>query len=349
MLAEALTAAGHAGEGLSTLEEASRLFPVDAAIEEALVDALGRAGRVDAALARLRGREGAPRLARAALRLLRRHNRLDEAAAFETRVAAAFPADFDLLECRAARLHDDPPALLRVSDEVLAHDPAAAHGLYYKAIALAQLGRASAACALMALDRFVAVRELPAPPGESSDEAFRAAVAGEIGANPTLHPDPVGYATRNGLRTGIFPAPGDRASVALAGALRREVELYAAALAGDHPFVAARPRQARFTPWALLLRGEGHQRLHYHPGRWLTGVFYVAAPDGGAGCGALQIGVLPDWAGVEPPWGVTEVEPRPGRLILFPSFVPHATLPTGSSAERISVAFDVADSGPAET
>lgn len=327
------------------LEKACGLFPEHEPLHDARARALAEAGRLDAALSGLRGRARSPRAALTALQLLRRHGRLEEAAAFEAAVAAVLPADADLLECRAARLHDDPAGLLKASEEVLAHEPAAAHGLYYKAVALAQLGRGREAAALMALDRFVDRRPLPTPAGFDSSEAFRAAVAAEIRANPTLHADPVGYATRKGLRTGTFPAEGDRASVALVAALRREVQLYAEGLAGDHPFVAARPVQARFTPWALLLRGEGHQRLHYHPGRWLTGVCYLDAPRGGAGCGALRIGVLPEWAGVEPPWEVMEVEPVPGRLVLFPSYVPHATQPTGSDSERISVAFDVADSG----
>lgn len=259
-------------------------------------------------------------------------------------MAAAFPADADLLECRAARLHDDPAGLLRICDEVLRHDPAASHGIYYKAVALAQLGRGCEAASLMALDRFVVRARPPTPDGFESGGAFRAAIAGEIRDNPTLHPDPAGHATHKGLRTGVFPARRDRASAVLIRVLRHEVEAYSESLTGDHPFVAARPPQARLTPWALLFREEGHQRLHYHPGRWLTGVFYVEAPAEGAGCGALRIGMLPEWAGVDPPWDVIEVEPIPGRLVLFPSFVPHATRPTNSEAERISVAFDVADS-----
>ncbi len=43
----------------------------------------------------------------------------------------------------------------------------------------------------------------------------------------------------------------------------------------------------------------------------------------------------------ESPWGVRDIRPAPGRLVLFPSFVPHATLPTKSPEPRICVAFDV--------
>jgi hypothetical protein len=57
----------------------------------------------------------------------------------------------------------------------------------------------------------------------------------------------------------------------------------------------------------------------------------------------LRVGGLPGWTAAKPPWPVVDVEPVPGRLILFPSYVPHETLPTGSDQTRISVAFDVAD------
>ena len=108
-----------------------------------------------------------------------------------------------------------------------------------------------------------------------------------------------------------------------------------------------RPARATLTPWALLFRGAGHQQPHHHPGCWMTGVYYVSArcdvprPDS-PGPGVIRIGRLPAWAGVEPPWPVLDIEPTPGTLLLFPSYVPHETLPPGDEAERISVAFDVA-------
>jgi hypothetical protein len=122
---------------------------------------------------------------------------------------------------------------------------------------------------------------------------------------------------------------------------------YAGGLEGDHPFVRGRPGRATFTPWALVFRGGGHQVAHHHPGCWLTGVYYVSSRrdlpgPGGGHPGAIRIGVLPASSGIEPPWPVLEVEPVPGTLLLFPSFVPHETVPPGDGAERISVTFDVA-------
>ena len=344
-LARALSGAGELGEAASLLERARRRFPDTEEFHEELARALARLGKVEEALACARGREAAwaPVFA---FTLLARQGRRAETVDLEAAVAAVRPADANLLESRVKRARRDPAALLRLCEEVLGHDPAAAHALHYKAVALAQLGRGEEAAELMGLDRFLKAAPLPAPPGFGGETAFLEAVRAEIVANPTLRPDPVGHATRSGLRTRDFPAAGNRAASALVGAIRAAVAAYAEELAGDHPFVRARPDRATFTSWALLFRGAGHQVAHHHPGCWLTGVYYVSArrdtPLPGAPLpGMIRIGVIPDWPDVTPPWPVLELEPQPGTLLLFPSFVPHETVPPGEGAERISVAFDV--------
>jgi tetratricopeptide (TPR) repeat protein len=345
LLAQALTGAGEMDEAAALLRDACARFPAYEPLHEELASLLGRLGRVDSALACALGRDS-PWAPAFAFRLLIRHGRREEAAAFEPAAAAAKPADPDLLDWRLRERRGDPEAMLRLCDEVLAHDPGAAHALHARAIALAMLGRGGEAARLMALDTFLSIAPLAAPPEWGGEAAFREAVRAEILANPSLHPDPAGHATRSGLRTRTFPAPGDRAAPALAATIRSAVETYADGLSGRHPFVRARPARATFTSWALLFRGAGHQLLHHHPGCWLTGVYYVSARydeprPGVPPPGRIRIGGLPAWAGVEPPWPVLEIEPEPGTLILFPSFVPHETVPPGEAAERISVAFDV--------
>ncbi len=99
-----------------------------------------------------------------------------------------------------------------------------------------------------------------------------------------------------------------------------------------------------------LGHGEGFQKSHIHYSGWLSGVYYVTAPklshgdDVRAGCLALGSLDLPE--GRESPWGIRDIRPAPCRLVLFPSFVPHATLPTKSPEPRICVAFDVVPAAP---
>lgn len=345
-LARALSGAGEIEEAASLLDRACGRFPEAEELHEERAHALASLGQIEAALACARGRDAAwaPVFA---FNLLARHGRRSETVELETAVAAVRPADPNLLESRARRASDDPSVLLQLCEEVLSHDPGSAHAIHYKAVALAQLGRRDEAAELMALDRFLHIAPLPAPPGFGGDEAFREEVRSEIMSNPSLHRDPVGHATRSGLRTRHFPGAGDRAAPALIDSIRTAVAAYAGALSGDHPFVRARPERATLTPWALLFRGPGHQVAHHHPGCWPTGVYYVSArrdiprPDVPLP-GPIRIGALSGRAAAPPPWPVLELEPVPGTLLLFPSFVPHETVPPGEGAERISVAFDLA-------
>jgi tetratricopeptide (TPR) repeat protein len=340
--ANALEGAGDQSSALDRFEAACSLFPGDEMLHSAFAAALTRAGKIEAGLAQVARWGGAPWATKIEFRLLMRAGRFDGLEDRAAALAEADPADPDLLEYRARQWLHRPEALLRACDEALARHPGAMHALYHKAAALVQLGRADEAREIMALERYLRIVPLGANSEFDGEHAFLKQLAAEIGANPTLHADPAGHATRQGLRTATFPLPADRAGNALIRAIKAKVADYSAALSGDHPFPAARPATATFKSWALLFKGLGHQCLHHHPGPWLTGVYYVAAPGGPPCQGALRIGALPHWLDAERPWPVIEVEPTPGTLVLFPSFVPHETLPTGSDETRISVAFDVA-------
>lgn len=346
-LAEALESAGMQAKARSVLVRACGLFPRHEALDAQLAQTLFRAGEMDLALTMARTWPDRDWASLLSFTILRRQGREAEAAAFEDAVAELDPAHVDLLDARALRATGKPEDLLRTASAVLSIAPGASHALYYKAVALAQLGRDDEAAAVMGIDRFLQATVLPTPASFADAEAFHHTLKAEILANPHLHADPVGHASRGGLRTRVFPAPADVAAPALLDVIRNAVSVYAAGLTGDHPFVAARPACASFTPWALIFRGDGYQRLHHHPGRWLTGVYYVSLPDPPRGDadalpGGIVLGGLPDWAGVKPPWPLRRISPRPGMLLLFPSFVPHETLPTGREGERISVAFDIA-------
>ena len=55
----------------------------------------------------------------------------------------------------------NPQALLEASEMALTRQPSHTEALYHKAIALVMLGRDREACAVMAIDKFVAIDELP--------------------------------------------------------------------------------------------------------------------------------------------------------------------------------------------
>ena len=113
-----------------------------------------------------------------------------------------------------------------------------------------------------------------------------------------------------------------------------------------HP-ILGQPRGAvRFAgSWSVRLqRQRGFHTSHIHPQGWFSSAFYVTVPAeeerGPRPAGWFQYGQPPANLGTElDPYG--RVEPKPGRLVLFPSIMWHGTYPF-DDGERMSVAFDVA-------
>lgn len=134
----------------------------------------------------------------------------------------------------------------------------------------------------------------------------------------------------------------------LRAAIVRAVEKYVANLPAPsdaHPLLSEpRDRRVRFSgSWSVRLRGQGFHTSHVHPQGWISSALYVSLPEelGSEGqAGWLQIGEPP--ATLKTGLAATAlVEPRPGQLVLFPSWMWHGTLPF-QSGERLTVAFDVA-------
>ena len=131
----------------------------------------------------------------------------------------------------------------------------------------------------------------------------------------------------------------------------RAVEAAVAELPHDptHPFLS-RPREdLRFAgSWSVRLTGDGgHHVPHFHSAGWLSSAYYAAlpvemtaaAPDSTAG--HIQFGSPPAGLGLDlQPRRI--VRPESGRLVLFPSYLWHGTLPFPGDGTRLTAAFDVA-------
>jgi tetratricopeptide (TPR) repeat protein len=152
-----------------------------------------------------------------------------------------------------------------------------------------------------------------------------------------------GVQTDGPLLTNIDPVIRKLRS-ALVSAIERFVDKLPAAVVG-HPLLGReRGRRIRFAgSWSVLLRKEGYHANHVHPQGWISSALYVRVPDRSpedpTTAGWLTLGEPQARLGIGlPPVG--QVEPRPGRLVLFPSYMWHGTRPFGAG-ERLSVAFDV--------
>lgn len=235
-------------------------------------------------------------------------------------------------------------ALIATSNAVLARDPFNVPALYDKARACARLGRDDEARAIIRLDEQVTVLEPRFPVADAA--AFRSALAEEIRRQPSLVHKAVDRATREGAQTREpLLYPGAVHLRILFDTIRAEIDRHVEAVAASDPFVRAAPSRARMNAWAVVYGKGGHQAPHWHRDGWMSGVFYVTGKRHAAGEdyeGPLLVGpYAEDFWGHKPPWGIRKIAPVPGRLVLFPSFVPHRTLPAQTAGERISVAFDV--------
>ncbi len=113
--------------------------------------------------------------------------------------------------------------------------------------------------------------------------------------------------------------------------------------ATGHPTLIARRAPIRFSgSWSVRLTDAGFHVNHIHPAGWLSSALYVTLPDcvGDGEQGWLRLGEPQAelGLGLAP---LRTVEPRPGRLVLFPSTMWHGTNPF-AAGERMTVAFDVA-------
>ena len=124
------------------------------------------------------------------------------------------------------------------------------------------------------------------------------------------------------------------------------VERYAAQLPParpQHPTLIEQRSPIMFNgSWSVRLTGGGRHTDHLHPAGWLSSALYIALPDeserGDGEAGWLALGQASDLVPDLPP--IRVVEPKPGRLVLFPSTMWHGTRPFGAG-ERLTVAFDV--------
>jgi tetratricopeptide (TPR) repeat protein len=96
--------------------------------------------------------------------------------------------------------------------------------------------------------------------------------------------------------------------------------------------------------WSVRLRSAGYHANHVHPRGWISSAFYVDLPDGMAEAtsddGCLAFGE-PSIITVPPMRAQHVVRPEPGRLVLFPSYFWHGTVPFHGEKTRLTVAFDV--------
>jgi uncharacterized protein (TIGR02466 family) len=123
--------------------------------------------------------------------------------------------------------------------------------------------------------------------------------------------------------------------------LARHLTRHAAAFAKDCGFDL--PRKPRLDSlWVNLLKGSGQHGGHIHPHSIISGTFYIEAPPK-SGAIRFEDPRLPLMMAA-PPRAETfvTVQPRPGLLLMWESWLRHEVLPGRGKGDRLSISFNFA-------
>lgn len=196
------------------------------------------------------------------------------------------------------------------------------------------------------LEHLVRVYQLEPPPGYGSIDEFHAELKPVLESRHRQATHPLDQSLRGGTQTsrGLLadPHPLIRTYLTL---LATPLAEYQAAIGHDpaHPMLSRNAGTARPTGcWSVRLKRGGFHVNHIHPQGWISSAYYVSVPaeveDTTIRSGWIKFG--------EPPFPTPSctagrmIQPKPGRLVLFPSYLWHGTNPILGDEPRLTIAFD---------
>lgn len=233
---------------------------------------------------------------------------------------------------------------LTVISPLRAVAPLHQHWMALESLALRQRGDPRYAW-LCDYELMVQAYDLPTPPGYASAGAFNEALADALMKLHVAREHPLGQTLRQGTQsTRDLRQVNDPIIRAYLQALREPIAAYIATMKDpDHPWSGRKTNDFQLSgAWSVRLRPGGFHVNHIHPAGWISSAYYVALPDAVAGStaheGWIKFGEPPK---PTPGCGIEKVvEPKVGRLVLFPSYMWHGVIPT-SAGERLTAPFDV--------
>jgi tetratricopeptide (TPR) repeat protein len=196
------------------------------------------------------------------------------------------------------------------------------------------------------LERLVRVYELEPPAGYDSIEHFHSILVPFVASRHRHEAHPLDQTLRGGTEASMGLV-GDSSEIVQAffGAIAAPIAAYQAEIGYDvsHPLRSRNVAPAHLVGcWSVRLRRGGHHVNHTHPRGWISSAYYLSVPrevdDDARQSGWLKLG--------EPLYPMPAakagrfIKPRPGLLVLFPSYVWHGTTPIVGDEPRTTMAFD---------
>jgi uncharacterized protein (TIGR02466 family) len=162
--------------------------------------------------------------------------------------------------------------------------------------------------------------------------------AGRRWSKEHRYPGYTSYASLNDL------PKRDPAFAALARLLAKHAVTFADECAFD---LSRKPRLDSL--WVNVLRGSGHHGAHIHPHSIISGTLYVEVPKGSGAIRfedpRLPLMMAAPTRRTDAPQefqSFVAVEPRPGLLLFWESWLRHEVLPGAGHGERLSISFNFA-------
>ena len=367
-------------EALALLAEAIRREPRNAAIHAAYNDLLHQQGRDDEFLKSYDRAPPAAPLQVGKANFLLKTGRKEEAHALYAAVAAREPDNLNAVLGAAAALGQlgRPGEAFMELDRALARhpqsvalynqlaataldvrEPQRAAAMAQMALTLAPLDQYSLALQgsawrmldderderLNGYDELIAVFDLEAPDGFATMADFNSQLGASLDQLHSMTRAPLNQTLRGGSQTSghLFDARHLLVEK-LKARITQALEQYIGGIRPDarHPFRGRRGKGFAFAgSWSSRLRDCGFHVNHIHPEGWISSCYYVGVPDVAKNAdekqGWIKFGEPSLDTGLSPR---RAIQPLSGRLVLFPSYMWHGTIPFHDTNPRVTIAFD---------
>ena len=246
--------------------------------------------------------------------------------------------------CLAALGGGKPDLAQQVADMGLQADPL--NQFYYAVKATAGRAKGQDYGYYFDYDRFVRVYDLDPPEGWSTMELFNHDLKAELDRLHGFREAPLDQTLRLGTQTAPDLRYVDSPAIkAFFCAVDPAIRDYLSVIGDDrrHAFTRRNIGGYRIrSAWSVRLGKGGHHIDHIHPQGWISSAYYVDVPEGEGREGWIKFG--------EPPAPLNsalgqgpehEVQPKAGRLVLFPSYLWHGTYPITGDRTRMTLPIDI--------
>jgi Flp pilus assembly protein TadD len=157
--------------------------------------------------------------------------------------------------------------------------------------------------------------------------------------------EPFKKTTHKGFQTNtsinLFVSPSEKIAQ-LKSIILDELDVYYLKYLNEScSYIKKWPSKNNLVGWHVVLKQQGYQSPHIHPGGWLSGVIYLkVVPPLGKDEGAIEFSLNSEnYTDLNSP--KLTYQPEIGDIVFFPSSLHHRTIPFTTNADRIIVSFDL--------